>query len=255
MDQNSSTDDQREVEYQKSISPEEAQRAREDAYINPETAEWLRFRYGPQVSRDQVLEHLQSLWDDAHTVCGPLWTKRQDSEEKTQRLEQKRMTAMLADGNQVFQMILVSKDPFERANLWRRLINQMKQMGGGIWKEVSKLYLCWFRTACLNRDASLEFNDESGAIEWNGIQLGVDQMKECVVQHIIREPIEQRLNMVRKCSQFFTLSNGQQQRLQTSIFSSGQLKVNQFVKLFRKALEFEVFGWTPNVNALHEAVE
>jgi hypothetical protein len=80
-------------------------------------------------------------------------------------------------------------------------------------------------------------------------------MKEWVVQHIIREPVEQRLNTVRKCSQFFTFSNDQQQRLQASIFSSGQLKMNQFVKLFRKALEFEVFNWTPMLNILHEAVE
>jgi hypothetical protein len=150
-----------------------------------------------------------------------LWSRRRNGIENTQELEQKRLAEMLADQKQVFQMIMVSKNLFERASLWRRLINQMNQIGEGISKEVSKPYLCWFRTACLDRDASLEFDDESGEVEWNGIRLDVDQMKEWIIRRIINEPVEQCLNMIRNCSKYFTFSRDQQQRLQTSIFSSG----------------------------------
>jgi hypothetical protein len=207
--------------------------------------------------REQVPEHLRSLWDEAQearTTCGPLWLKSRDSTDDASAKEQEQLKWQLKEQNRIFQRILASKDPTERADLWRCLIKQMQYIGEGISKEVSKLYLCWFRTACLNRDATLEFDDESGDMGWNGIQLDVNQMKDWVVQRIIREPVEQRLNMVRKCSQFFVFSNEPQQRLRASIFSSGQLKMNQFVKLFRKALEFGVFNWTPMVEILHDAV-
>jgi hypothetical protein len=52
----------------------DAQRAREDAYSTPKMDAWLKFRYG-QMPREQVPEHLRSLWDEAQearTTCGPL---------------------------------------------------------------------------------------------------------------------------------------------------------------------------------------
>jgi hypothetical protein len=224
----------------------DAQRAQEDAYHMPQTDAWLKFRYG-QISREQVPEHLRSLWDDAQearTTCGPIWLKSRDEAEDASTREQEQMRWQRNEQNRIFQLILVSRDPTERAGFWRRLIKQTQYMGEGISKEVSKLYLCWSRTACLNRDATLEFDDESGDVGWNGIQLDVNQMKEWVVQRIIREPIEQLLNMTRKCSQFFVFSTEQQRRLQTSIFSWDQLKMKQFVKLFRKALLFAFLAGT-----------
>jgi hypothetical protein len=168
-------------------------------------------------------------------------------------LELKRLEAAETDQRQIFQRTLVSKDPIERAGLWRRMINQLEWIGEGISKAVAKLYLHWFKTACLDREAALEIEDESGEIAWNGIMVEAEQLKEWLVRRIIRDPIEQRLNMIRKCTKCITFSEEQQRRLQGSIFSLGQLKMKQFVKMFRKALEFNVFNWTPMVDILHEA--
>jgi hypothetical protein len=245
-------EDSVETEYQKVESAARAQSAREEAYVSPRNAEWKK--YGPQIPRGQVPEQLRDFWDDAHTICRPLWIRRQDQEQDAQELEQQRI-AMLDNQNQMFQRILESKDPTERAALWRRLINQANYTADGLSKEISRMYLCWFRTACLNRDATLELDDITGQIDWNGIRVEVNQLTECHVQRIIREPIEQRLNMIQKCFKQILFSEEQQQRLQASIFSSGQLEATRYVKMFRKALELGIFGWTRLINILHDAMK
>jgi hypothetical protein len=228
------------------------QRAREDAYESPRSKEWKKYR--PNVPRDQVPEHLRDLWDDAHTFCRPLWVGKQDQDQEEQETERRRVQ-LLDNQNQVFGQILESKDPVVRAALWRRLIRQANYTGDGLSREVSKMYLCWFRTACLNRDATLELDDVTGRIGWDGIRCDVRQLTEWIVQRIIREPIEQRLNMIQKCDKHLLFTEDQQQRLQTSIFSPDILGASRYVKMFRKALEMEVFGWTSLVNILKKAVD
>jgi hypothetical protein len=140
--------------------------------------------------------------------------------EDPQELERKRVMEALSDRQQIFQRILASKSPLERPSLRRQLANQVDQMGERISKELSKLCLCWFRTACLDTEASLEFEDDTGEIAWNGIRVDTVQLTEWIVRRIIRAPIEQRLNMILKCSKYITFSEDQQQRLQASVFTS-----------------------------------
>jgi hypothetical protein len=239
--------------------PQLTQREREDAYVVPETAEWLKHRqellYSPPIPPEQRAIHSRDLSEETYMVYGPICSMRLNLTEDRQDLERKRLDEAMKEQQQIFKRVVVSKSPFERASLWRRLINQSDQMGDGISKELSKLYLCWFRTTCLDREASLEFEDETGEVMWNGIMMDVDQLTELTVRRISCEPIEQSLNMIRKCSKYIAFSGDQQQRLQASIFSSGQLKMNQFVKMFRKALEFNLFDWTPIINILHEGMK
>jgi hypothetical protein len=243
---------QREDPNWQNLSAAEQPRKREDAYESPRMKEWRQ--YGPNLPRDQIPEHLRDLWEEEHTVCRPVWVDSRDLEQEEQETERRRVL-MLDIQSQIFQRILASKDPKERAMLWRNLINQANYSGDGLSREVSKMYLCWFRTACLNRDAALEFDDLTGQIAWDGIRLDVEQLTEWITQRIIREPIDQRLNMIQKCFKHIVFTEDQQLRLQASIFTSGQLEASRYVKMFRKALELEVFGWTPMVIILHDAVQ
>jgi hypothetical protein len=69
------------------------------------------------------------------------------------------------------------------------------------------------------------------------------------------ELLDHRIDMVLKCQKFLSFTSEQLIRLQHSIFFDPQKDIRRFVRLFRKAIERQVFSWNSMAIILRSAVE
>jgi hypothetical protein len=175
--------------------------------------------------------------------------------DQRRREEEQRQKETIEIQEEHFPAILRTRDPFLRAEIWRKLINCTNAMGEGVLKAVAKLYLNGFRTARLGRNADLEYDESFEELYWNGIRIDIGQLKEWLTRHIISEPLEHRIDMVLKCQKFLNFTSEQMTRIQYSIFFDPQNDIRRFTKLFRKAIERRICGWNSMAMIIRAVVE
>jgi hypothetical protein len=91
-------------------------------------------------------------------------------------------------------------------------------------------------------------------IEWNGIRVGFEELKDWAVRRIASFPSEHRISLVQKCHRFLQFNDSQLAELCRLLFLDEFESSRKFMKNFRKTLTTGILGWKPIVEGLRSAV-
>jgi hypothetical protein len=104
-------------------------------------------------------------------------------------------------------------------------------------------------------DAALDGEDDAlENISRPGVRIGLDLLKEWLMRHITKEPLERWIMMVKRSEKFSNLNEVQPAELPKTISSSEESSPRTFMKIYRKMAKPQIASWTQTVEELRVAL-